>query len=69
MPSTLLNQRSLFISLNEIEKVLFIFEVNLIGMACIPINRDILIFKFGTQVTGTAKICFEYNHRHDIKYN
>ncbi|MDQ0784234.1 hypothetical protein [Chryseobacterium sp. W4I1] len=40
-----------------------------IEYACIPIYRDILIFKRQKKVIGIAKICFECNQKHIVGTN
>ena len=37
-----------------------------IVFACIPVFRDLLVFKKNNKITGFAKICFECNQSHII---
>lgn len=42
------------------------FHSELVGYKCIPIYRDILVFKKQQQTIGIAKICFECDKNHII---
>ena len=42
-----------------------IFE-NIIGTMCLPVYRDILIFKKNKKIVGIAKICFHCGHNYIV---